>query len=481
MKLLSVIIVFLFSSVVVAEQSKTQRPNIVLIMCDDLGYSDVGFNGSNDIRTPSLDRLAEAGTICTSAYVVHPFCGPSRMGLMTGRYPHTFGAPFNLPETGDGKAEYYRQGIDTTQPLISKVLQQGGYYTGAVGKWHMGAAPQFHPNARGFDDFYGFLGGGHKYFPEDYRRRYEQQLKANVDRIWDYITPLEHNGKEVKETKYLTDALSHEAVRFVKQAAEREQPFFLYLAYNAPHTPLEAKQEDLEHYSDIRDEKRRIYAGMVHAVDRGVGELSDALDATGKMQNTLIVFLSDNGGQLRSGATNRPLKGGKGDTYEGGFRVPMFWHWPGEIAAGRRFDHPISALDFYPTFARLADAEIPAGKILDGVDVWEDFQAGKNPRSDSPLYALRHREGYSDVAIRQDQWKACRAYNGPWRLHNIHQDVAEQHDLSNQHPERLKRMVSGAAQWSKTHTPPKWFHALEAGANWRETGMPNFEQTFTLE
>lgn len=476
MKPLAISLVLVAASV--APTNASERPNIVLIMCDDLGYSDVGFNGATDIRTPSLDRLAGKGTICSAAYVVHPFCGPSRMGLMTGRYPHTFGAPFNLPETGDGNEEYYRQGIDSNEPLMSTVLQRAGYYTGAVGKWHMGSAPPFHPNVRGFDDFYGFLGGGHKYFPDDYRSRYEQQVQAKVKRIWDYITPLEHNGNVVRENEYLTDALSHEAVRFVKQAAEKQQPFFLYLSYNAPHTPLEAKQEDLVHYSGIPDEKRRTYAAMVHAVDRGVGELAATLETAGMMDNTLIIFLSDNGGQLRSGATNRPLKGGKGDTFEGGFRVPMFWHWPGKIAAGEWFDHPISALDLYPTFAGLAGAEIPESKLLDGRNIWDAFLAGQDPRPNSPIYALRHRNGYSDVAVRQGPWKACKAYNQPWKLHNLHQDIAETHDLSAQYPDRLWSMVSKAQQWSQSHPQPKWFHALSSRDHWRESEMPNYAKTF---
>ena len=457
------------------------RPNILVVMCDDLGYSDVGFNGATDIRTPELDLLARDGTIFTSAYVTHPFCGPSRMGLMSGRYPHTYGAPFNLPNSGLGIEEYNKQGIPVSETLISTVLQNAGYYTGAVGKWHMGITPQFHPNARGFDDYYGFLGGGHNYFPQQYQPIYQRQLKAGKEHIHEYIVPLQHNGQQVRETEYITDGLSREAVRFVTEAAEKDQPFFLYLAYNAPHTPLEAKAEDIKEYANIKDGKRRTYAAMVHAVDRGVGKVVDALKSTGEFNDTLIVFLSDNGGKLSAGATNRPLQKGKGSTYEGGYRVPMFFHWPGNVPAAKRFEHPVSAIDFYPTFASLGGATIPDGKHLDGKDIWADFMNGRNPHQDDMIYAVRHRDGFSDVGARRNQWKGCREYNGPWKLFNIGEDISEQHDLSDQHPEILRSIVSKVREWSRSHTKPRWFHELKARDKWNETGMPNYEQTFSIE
>ncbi|MDW7692178.1 sulfatase-like hydrolase/transferase [Flammeovirgaceae bacterium SG7u.111] len=459
-------------------KAESSRPNILLILCDDLGYSDVGFNGAKDIKTPELDRLASSGTIFSAGYVSHPFCGPSRAALMTGRYPHTISSQFNLPPN----SETIGEGIPLEEPFISKVLQESGYRTGAVGKWHLGAVPKYHPNSRGFDDFYGFLGGGHKYFPEEYFAKYEKQKAAGSKVIFEYLLPLEHNGKEVRETEYLTDALSHEAVRFVKESAQDDQPFFLYLAYNAPHVPLEAKQEDLEKYSHIEDEKRRTYAAMVHAVDRGVGEVVESLKATGQYENTLIVFLSDNGGKLDyGGATNYPLKEGKGSAYEGGYRVPMFFHWPENVPAGQRFDHPVSAIDFYPTFAGLAGAAIPEGKILDGNDIWDDFQAGNAPHKGEMIYVLRHRTGYSDVGIRRDQWKALRVNQETWKLINIEEDISEEHDLSAEHPEILKELVDEGEKWSKTHMQPRWFHDEQTGIDWREADMPRFDETFKLE
>ncbi|MGK0189895.1 MAG: arylsulfatase A-like enzyme [Verrucomicrobiales bacterium] len=445
------------------------------------GYADVGFNGAEDIKTPVLDQLAAAGTIFNSAYVAHPFCGPSRMGLMTGRYPHEFGGAFNLPNSGHGIEEFNKEGVPASETLISKVLQDAGYFTGVSGKWHMGEQRAFHPNARGFDDFYGFLGGGHQYFPEQFQLAYERQVRAGNKHINDYVRPLEHNGKDVVETDYVTDALSREAVRFVGQAAEKEAPFFLYLAYNAPHSPLEAKAEDMAHFSHIADEKRRAYAGMVYAVDRGVAKVVESLKSAGEYDNSLIIFLSDNGGDEKLGADNGPLREGKGSAFEGGYRVPMFFHWPAKISAGKRVDFPVSALDFYPTFGGLAGAEIPPGKRLSGKDIWSDFIAGRNPREGGMIYALRHRQGFSDVGARQDQWKICRAYNTKWKLYNLDDDLSEENDLSMRHPERLRKMVTTAERWSRSHTKPRWFDSRKVTSQWQEADMPNYELTFKIE
>lgn len=456
------------------------RPNIILILCDDLGYADVGFNGSTDIITPELDELAANGTMFSSAYVCHPFCGPSRMGLMTGRYPHTFGAPFNLPNSGLGIEDFNQRGIPVEENLVSTVLQNAGYFTGAIGKWHLGIQPEHHPNRRGFDDFYGFLGGGHMYFPEKYGPIYDRQKRSGKTNFNDYIAPLEHNGEQVEEKEYMTDGLSREAVRFVKEASQRDEPFFLYLAYNAPHTPLEAKEEDVAKFADIKDEKRRTYAAMVSAVDRGVGQVVDALDEADQLENTLIVFLSDNGGKIGAGANNGPLQQGKGSVCEGGIRVPMFFHWPGRVANGKKYVHPVSALDFYPTFAHLAKAKIPATKQLDGTDLWDAFQAGISPRQNQPIYAVRHWNGFHNVGIRQNEWKASR--RGPkaaWDLFNLAQDIGEEVDVSDQHSEIVTQLVEAANRWSQTHTQPLWFDNKKAEAAWKANQMPKYESTFT--
>lgn len=399
---------------------------------------------------------------------------------MTGRYPHQFGAPFNLPPIGLGIEKFNIKGVDTSETLISTVLQRAGYFTGAVGKWHMGIAPEFHPNRRGFDDYYGFLGGGHMYFPERYAPIYARQSKSGKKYFNEYIIPLEHNGETVEETEYMTDALSREAVRFVNAAVTKKRPFFLYLAYNAPHSPLEATESDLGKFADIKDEKRRTYAAMVYAVDRGIGRLVTALKESQQLDNTLIVFLSDNGGKLSLGANNFPLSQGKGSTQEGGYRVPMLFHWPGHVPAGQRYPHPVSALDFYPTFAGLAGAKIPTGKQIDGKDIWDDFLSGRSPRQGEMILAMRHRSGYSDVGARRDQWKICLTSQGPWRLFNLDEDISEERDLSHQYPNLVQEMVSEARAWASTHTQPRWFDNLEAEAEWNSAGMPKRDSTFSI-
>ena len=458
------------------EAFKGKKPNIIFVLCDDLGYSDVGFNGGKDVRTPNLDILAANGTQFTSAYTPHPFCGPSRAGIMTGRYPHTIGTQFNLPPN----SEQWNLGIPTKQIFLPKTLQKAGYYTGAVGKWHLGANPEFHPNVRGFDDFYGFLGGGHKYFPKQYQAAYERQKKNGNKVINDYLSPLQHNGEIVKETEYITDAFSREAVRFIKDASTKEEPFFLYVAYNAPHSPLEAKKDDKAKFAHIKDEKRKTFAAMVYAVDRGVGEITEALRAAGELENTMIIFMSDNGGKKKLGGTNYPLKGQKGDTNEGGFRSPMFVHYPAQVKAGQRYDYPITALDFYPTFSYLAGADLPVGQDLAGKNIWNAITEGKNARPGEMIYALRHRNGYSDVGIRKDNWKATRTGN-TWKLYKITEDPGEQNDLSGQYPDVLREMVAEGNLWSKEHIQPLFWHDDKTGRDWKADNMPHYDRAFQIK
>lgn len=463
---------------IAAANTTEERPNIILIITDDLGYSDVGFNGSRDITTPNLDVLATNGTIFSSGYVAHPFCGPSRAGLLTGRYPHTIGSQFNLPANSEMKVD---KGIALEETFMSKMLQNAGYYTGAVGKWHLGAVPKYHPNDRGFDDFYGFLAGGHRYFPEDYMKAYAKQKAAGKEVIFDYLKPLEHNGKTVENpTEYLTDELSRKAVDFVNSASQKETPFFLYLAYNAPHVPLEAKVEDLEKFKHIEDEDRRTYAAMVYAVDRGIGELVNSLKATGKYDNTLLVFLSDNGGNTDRGGNNFPLTGRKGDTWEGGYRVPMFFHWPKGVLSGQTYQHPVSSLDFYPTFAALAKAQVATSKKLDGKNIWPNFSKGKDARPKEPIFVLRHRAGFSDVGVRMDDWKALKVAQEEWRLFNVEKDLGEQSDLARANPVQLQKMVKAAEEWSESHTEPQWFDPEELRKDWEEQEMAKFGKTFEL-
>ena len=462
------------------QKNKSGRPNILVILTDDLGYNDVGFNGSKDILTPELDKLAAAGTVMTSAYVAHPFCGPSRSGFITGRYPQVTGTPYNLHD--GNKLEKF--GLPITETFLSSTLQEAGYYTGALGKWHLGYTPENHPNNRGFDNYYGFLGGGHQYFPEQYSKAYANQIAQGKtkDEINVYLTPLEHNGKDVVgETEYMTDALSRETVTMIKDASDKKKPFFLYLAYNAPHAPMEAKTEDLKVFENITDKQRRTYAAMVYAVDRGVGKIVQALKDNGQFENTLIVFLSDNGAEPNHGGSNAPLRGVKGDTWEGGYRVPMLFHWPGKIPAGKKYDYPVSALDFYPTFAKIANASLPKGKKLDGLDILDNVIAGSEIRKDKMIYSVRYRAGYCDVGGRQGDWKVTRMENKSWKLFNIKEDIGEQNDLSARYPDKLKTMVADIEKWSRSHVRPLWFYTEKDEEMWNDGILPGYKKAFPIK
>ncbi|TRX58182.1 sulfatase-like hydrolase/transferase [Thalassomonas sp. M1454] len=461
----------------VITKADAKRPNILVILTDDMGYGDVGFNGAKDIFTPNLDQLAAAGTRFDSAYNAHPFCGPSRAGIMTGRYPHKFGSQFNLPTSNRSGGI----GIPVNETFISEELQDAGYFTGAIGKWHLGEEAQYHPNNRGFDQFYGFLNGGHDYFPENFKAAYERQRKRGMNHtIFHYLRPLERNGVEVDETEYVTDGLSREAQGFIRQASKnKQQPFFLYLAYNAPHSPMQATKDDLEVFKHIKNEKRRIYAAMVYAVDRGVKKIVDTLKETEQLDNTLIVFFSDNGGRADYGASNFPLKGVKGSVQEGGFRTPMFFHWPQGVEAGKEYIHPISTLDLYPTFASLANAKIANTKKLDGKNLYPFLANNKSARPGEMIYALRHRKGLSQASARRDNFKAINV-GKVWKLYDIEKDPGEENDLSEKYPIILREMVAEMEIWSWSNTQPLWFHIQKEGFEWREKSMPRFHETFAL-
>ncbi len=482
-------------------QAAPDQPNIVLIFCDDLGYADVGFNAElfgveTDVVTPNIDALARGGTIFKQAYVAHPFCGPSRMALLSGRMPHTYGGQKNLPDVAKQLENYNDLGIPENETLMSTVLKDAGYATACIGKWHIGSSKPFHPNARGFDEFYGFVGGGHQYYPS---------ISDKVEpKINDYQYFLERNGEPFKspEGAYLTDMLSGEGADFISKRAAEEKPFFLYMAYNAPHSPLHGKMEDLRHlYPDHKPanpgnginftdyEKRQNYVAMMYAVDRGVGELVDALkdpngdgnDDDSLIDNTLIVFLSDNGGKIAQAANNAPLQEDKGSTLEGGIRVPMFLNWPNRVPAGAVFDHPVLSLDFYPTFAGLAGAEIPEEKILDGKDIWADFLAGDDPHPDESVFWLRHHGSGNEVSIRRGNFKVYRKNYSPWKVFDVTTDFSESKNLAGANKDLIRELVAEGLEWSKTHETLQWHDTKTALDTWTKNKMPRYEETFRLK
>jgi len=417
----SVILFCLNTNTAEATSSDTQsqqKPNLIVILTDDQGYADVGFNGSTDIKTPHIDRIASEGTRFTNGYVSYPVCGPSRAGLLTGRYQDRFGFTSNptmdptIPENG----------IPTTEKNIAEVLKPAGYTSAIIGKWHMGTHPDLWPNKRGFDYFYGFLSGGHQYFPEDLTLNDLDDVKYKYD--W-YRTRLLRNEQRVDTDEYLTDELSNEAVEFIKR--ESDKPFFLYLAYNAPHTPLQASEKYLARYQHIKDKKRRTYAAMVSAVDDGVGAILATLKEQGIDENTLVVFLSDNGGARNNASDNGGLRGNKNDLFEGGVRVPFAARWPNQIPAGVDYHQAVSSLDILATIVEQAKVDTSKNKPLDGVDLMP-YITNKKSGSPHDILFWRHLKANSH-AIRRGSEKLLQVKKKSM-LFDLDDDLAENKDIS---------------------------------------------------
>lgn len=411
------------------------KPNVLVIVGDDMGYADVGVQGCKDVPTPHLDALARSGVRFTSGYVSGPYCSPTRAGLLTGRYQTRFGHEFN-PAAGPNL------GLPLTETTMADRFRALGYRTALVGKWHLGNAPDRHPQKRGFDEFFGFLGGAHDYF--------------NPQGV---LRGTEPSG----DTAYRTDAFAREAVAFLDR--NRDKPFFLYLAFNAVHTPMQADDPRLKKFASIADPKRRTYAAMMSAMDDAVGAVLKKLDDAKLRDRTLVAFLSDNGGPTMRGTTvnasvNAPLRGSKRTTLEGGVRVPFFLSWPGTIPAGVTDDRPVIQLDLLPTALAAAGAGPKPEWKLEGVNLLP-YLTGKN--SGAPHDALYWRFG-SQMAVRKGDWKLVkydRAAEGgtgvsPTKLFNLKDDVGEAADLAAKHPDKVRELQAAWDAWNAANVPPLW-------------------------
>ena len=441
-------ILILFASLLLAAPVWAAKPNVLLIVADDLGYNDVGFQGSKEIPTPHLDKLAAQSLRCTNGYVSHPFCSPTRAGLMTGRYQHRFGHENNpawLPESTTA-------GLALSETTFPALMKQAGYATGAVGKWHLGAHPQFHPMKRGFDEYFGALGGGHVYFPGD---------KGGPE----YQIPLNRNGKDEAQTKYLTEQFGDEASAFVQRHADGK-PWMLYLAFNAPHTPLQAPQEWLEKLKPIENASRRTYAAMVCALDVAIGGVMAKLDETKQRENTLIYFVSDNGGPnlaAKSGTNftdNSPLRGAKGAVYEGGMRVPFLVSWPAKIKPGV-YEQPVIALDFLPTALAAAESADLTPKNLDGVNLLP-FLSGEKSGAPHEMLFWRFGGPGGNNAVRRGSMKLVRLGQTTPELYDLAADVGETKNLATEKPEVVKELTAAIAEWEKGTIAPT-FESPKAG------------------
>jgi arylsulfatase A-like enzyme len=427
-----------------------QKPNVVLIFPDDLGMGDVGVYGSEDIPTPHIDALAAGGVVFEAGYVSAPQCAPSRAGIMTGRYQNRFGFEYNYNNAIVEDAP--TAGLDPAEATFADRMREAGYATGIIGKWHLGQEDvgAFHPLSRGFDFFYGFLRGATQYLPPPGTGS---------------IPHLFRNHEPVQESEYLTDRLAREVISFIDR--HRDTPFFLYVPFNAPHSPLEATEKYLDRVSGIEDPTRRTYAAMVSALDDAVGAITQALEERGLLENTLVFFVSDNGGQPRYGGSNNPFKGEKGQLWEGGIRVPFIAHWPARYPAGLRFKDPVIALDILPTATAAAGYAAQPGWNLDGVDLTPYVTgAAQGAPHESLFWRLAVRpEGPDDIpwAIRQGDWKLVgvrkqdhRGRHPPRFLGNLREDPYEQRNLDTQHPERVEEMERAYNEWAAQMADPAW-------------------------
>jgi len=411
-----------------------RKPNIVLILADDLGYAGLGVQGCTDIRTPNIDSIAKNGVRFTNGYVSCPLCSPTRAGLLTGRYQQRFGHEFNPGPESSAHPDF---GLPLTEVTIADRLKSLGYATGIVGKWHLGYKPQFHPQKRGFDEFVGFLAGAHSYLPAT-----EARMSGSILR----------GTEAMNEPEYLTDAFARDAVSFMER--HKSVPFFLYLAFNAVHTPLQATEKYLSRFSAITDGTRRTHAAMLSAMDDAVGAVLAKLREIEAEKNTLIFFMSDNGGPTRqTTSSNAPLRGYKGQMFEGGIRVPFFVQWKGQVPSGKIYDHPVTSLDIYPTAVVAAGGMVPPDWKLDGVNL-VPYLTGEN--AGQPHETLYWRMG-ANHAIRHADWKLVVERGEPRpRLFNLADDIGEKNDLSDKVPDKAKELDTLWQTWNAQLAQPKW-------------------------
>jgi arylsulfatase A-like enzyme len=436
------------------------RPNVIVILADDLGFNDTGFNGCRDIPTPAIDRIACEGVRFANGYVSHSVCSPTRAGLMTGRYQQRFGYENNFGYLITDP----RVGLPREEVTIADILKGAGYATGAIGKWHLGAHPVLHPNRRGFAEFFGFLGGGHDYFSSD-RDLDEYSAEILRDGVPDWLkvadpeilsewqTPVLRNSTAVKFSGYLTTEFGREAVSFVER--HRSGPFFLYLSFNAPHTPLQAPSKYVERFSAIANEQRRLCAAMVAAMDDAVGELLDALDRHRLAENTLVFFLSDNGGSVAYNASwNTPFRGTKGDLFEGGIHIPFAFRWPVKLPAGVVYELPVISLDILPTAIAAARVDLPAGLSLDGVDLLPHLTGADKGAPHERLFWRWRARGL--FAVREGQYKAVGDAGSGAMLYDLARDPGERHDVARVRPDVLDRLMAAYRTWDADLVEPRW-------------------------
>lgn len=449
--------ILIFSANKISSQNKPTKTNFIIILADDLGYADLGFNGSKQIPTPNIDALAKAGISFNNGYVSAPVCSPSRAGLLTGKNQVRFGYDNNLAENQPGFDPNYL-GLPLSEVTLADRLKALGYVTGLIGKWHLGYEPQFHPTKRGFDEFWGYTGGGHDYFVA------ESNGKG-------YKAPIECNYKTPQPLTYITDDKGNECVDFIKR--HKNEPFFLYASFNAPHAPMQATEADLELFKNIKDEKRRTYCAMVYRLDVNVGKILKTLKDEGLEENTMVVFLSDNGGPADSNASiNAPLNGQKGILLEGGIRVPFVIKWPGKLQAGKKIDTPVLSLDLVPTFVETAGGSFSEKDDLNGVNLLPYLTGVTN---EIPHQIMNWRFTIS-AAVRDGNWKLIRLPDRLPMLYNLADDISEQNNVALQNLDRTESMLKELGQWDVRLPHPVFLE----GAVWKARQLNLYDDEYLL-
>jgi arylsulfatase A-like enzyme len=458
------------NQVLQAQSNAQQRPNIILMVADDLGYGELGCQGNLQIPTPNIDAIASNGVRFTAGYVSSPTCSPSRAGILTGKYQTRFGYEENPIGAKNDNPAY---GLPSNQITMANILHDCGYATGLIGKWHLGGSAVLHPERRGFDEFFGFLHEGHSYaYPawnnvtSMYRRKVlpdgSKGRWTNGDIVYytslgydeppyDANNPIIRNSQPVEEHSYLTDAFIREALSFIER--RKNQPFFLQLAFNAVHSPLQAKNDDMPRFSDVEDIQRRIFAGMLTSMDEGIGKITQKLREYGLEDNTIIIFLSDNGGPTRElTSSNLPLRGEKAQLYEGGIRVPFMMQWKDKIPNGLVYDNPVISLDILPTVAKIAGVEI--NEKIDGVDLMP-FLTGSDPGQ--PHDYLFWRQKHMS-ALRMGDWKivthSLNSSNPEWELYNLNVDISESDNMKKQQPDEFEKLYKKWSELNGEMIPP---------------------------
>jgi arylsulfatase A-like enzyme len=447
-------------------------PNVILIVVDDLGYGELGCYGGQDIPTPHIDALAAAGVRFTNGYVTAPFCAASRAGLLTGRYQTRFGFEFNPIGAANSDP---RIGLPPSERTIADQLRAAGYATALIGKWHLGGTAVYHPQRRGFDEFFGFLHEGHYYAPPPFDGHVTWLRRTALPdggtgrwtspdgrRIWsthmghrepdyDADNPVLRGSQPVDERENLTVAFTREAIDFIARHAQ--QPFFLCLSYNAVHSPLQATDADLQRFAQIPDVQRRIFAAMLAQLDDCIGRVRQRVVDCGIESQTLLVLLSDNGGPTQElTSSNAPLRGGKGELYEGGIRVPMMLSWKGTVPAAQSIDLPVSTLDLAATLSAVSGAKTSAS--TDGMSLLPLVLGKTGPTAPRPLFwrvGTRH-------AVRHDQWKLIRntRTSPAWELYDLPHDLGETTDLALRQPARVRELSALWDKWNAEQREPLW-------------------------